>query len=521
MKNILSIGLLVLVLLLVGCEEKIIEEQTVTVEFSTTYEEEVESVELIKGSALDVLPLLEREGHYFSGWYNGEELFDVRTPIEEDIILTARFEDHTEVYDYEIRDGQVIVLGYNGEFKEIVVPEHIDGYTVYAIAEQAFMDTDIQRIEIPVSVINIGFDAFRNTKDLKELSYYGTYQGEIEATLSKDEYDEWLADYHDVCQKEEDPEHPGDESKWVFSGDCPIIKVTGQTDPVVIDDEEYIAYFVVMDLAYYETLTYHNRMGFNTFYGSAIETIHLPSRYYVYDPLHFEGASMLKEIIIDEDNQHLRSIDGMIFNKDGDELYYYPTAKLGKTYLIEYDVELRFSALAYSKFLEVIEVEEGHPLYSSLDGVLYDSQMERIITYPSGKIASGYQIPSGVKTVGPRAFYGATFLEHIVLPESVESIREYAFEKTSLTSLRIPSSVKHISGRIFKDIETLQDIVFEGSVSDETMPILLSSPFYIDFENNIYENVKIFVPDDSLEAYKQMGELQHMKDNIFPLSTRE
>ncbi|MGS0972062.1 MAG: leucine-rich repeat protein [Candidatus Izemoplasmataceae bacterium] len=521
MKNVMKIGVIIMLFFLVGCEENIVEDETAIVSFDTTFEENVQAVEIEKGDTLDNLPELQRSGHYFLGWYLEDNLFDQTLPIEEDIVLTARFENYMDVYDYELRDGQVIVLAYNGELKELVIPELIDGYTVYAIAEQAFMDTDIQRIEVPVSVIYIGFDAFRNTKDLKELSFYGTYQGEVEATLSQDAYDEWLTDYHDVCEKEEDPEHPNDESKWIFRGDCPIKKVTGQTEPVVVDGKEYIAYYVVMDLAYYETLNYRNKIGFNAFYGSAIEIVHLPSRYYIYDPLHFEGASELKEIIIDENNQRLSSIGGIIFNKDGDELYYYPTAKLGSSYTVDAGVELRFSALAYAKHLEMIEVEEGHTLYTSIDGVLYNAEMDTIITYPSGKIASGFEIPEGVETIGPKAFYGATFLEHIVLPYGLITIRELAFESTSLTSLRIPDSVKFIGGYIFKDVETLQDIVFEGSVSNDNIPTLLSSPFYINFEDSIYENVKIFVPDDSIDEYKLLGELRHMRDKIFPLSQRE
>lgn len=56
---------------------------------------------------------------------------------------------------------------------EFAIPSKIDGYTVGKIAENAFKGTNIERIEIPASVTEIGANAFKDCKDLWEVKVLG------------------------------------------------------------------------------------------------------------------------------------------------------------------------------------------------------------------------------------------------------------------------------------------------------------------------------------------------------------
>ncbi|MBO4294924.1 MAG: leucine-rich repeat domain-containing protein [Alphaproteobacteria bacterium] len=69
--------------------------------------------------------------------------------------------------------------------------------------------------------------------------------------------------------------------------------------------------------------------------------------------------------------------------------------------------------------------------------------------------------PGGVYSISSVAFYGATNLTSVSIPNTVTNIGQHAFRDTSLTSLTIPSSVTNIDKYAFRDITTLQSLTFE------------------------------------------------------------
>ena len=98
-------------------------------------------------------------------------------------------------------------------------------------------------------------------------------------------------------------------------------------------------------------------------------------------------------------------------------------------------------------------VDDNHPLYKSVDGVLYSKDGTKLIAYPSGNTRQSYRVIntcseigpyafynshlnyvefppfdiSNVKTIGEKAFYGCRNLLQICLPSSIERVGEDAF----------------------------------------------------------------------------------------------
>jgi hypothetical protein len=71
------------------------------------------------------------------------------------------------------------------------------------------------------------------------------------------------------------------------------------------------------------------------------------------------------------------------------------------------------------------------------------------------------RIPSTVKEIGLEAFMGCRQLKTVELLEGLESIGKYAFaECTSLRRIIIPSTVKQISGEAFRNCNSLEAIEF-------------------------------------------------------------
>jgi len=105
-------------------------------------------------------------------------------------------------------------------------------------------------------------------------------------------------------------------------------------------------------------------------------------------------------------------------------------------------------AFSFVDTLTSITVDSRNPYYTSVDGVLFDKNIQTIIAYPLGRTARTYTIPSTVTSIGNRAFNSSS-LTSITIPPSITSIGEWAFSFTKLTSITIPSSVTFIGQRAF------------------------------------------------------------------------
>ncbi len=116
-------------------------------------------------------------------------------------------------------------------------------------------------------------------------------------------------------------------------------------------------------------------------------------------------------------------------------------------------------------FLNEINVDEYNENYKSVDGVLFNKDMTKIIAYPAGK-EGGYTIPDSVTSIESSAFSGCSGLTEITIPDSVTSIGSSAFERCSgLTEITIPNSVTLIESNAFEGCSRLTEITIPNSVT--------------------------------------------------------
>ena len=86
--------------------------------------------------------------------------------------------------------------------------------------------------------------------------------------------------------------------------------------------------------------------------------------------------------------------------------------------------------------------------------------------YVNGELVTDLVIPSGVTSIGERAFYGCSSLVSITIPNSVTSIGETAFCLcSSLTSATIPNSVTSIGESAFSGCSSLTSVTIPNSVT--------------------------------------------------------
>jgi len=99
--------------------------------------------------------------------------------------------------------------------------------------------------------------------------------------------------------------------------------------------------------------------------------------------------------------------------------------------------------------LTEITVDDKNSNYKSEDGILYNSEMTRLICFPAGISRDEYTVKNGVTIIDHGAFKSSDILK-ITLPEGLEKIESYAFEYCmDLSSVYLPSSLKFIGHDAF------------------------------------------------------------------------
>jgi len=87
-------------------------------------------------------------------------LFIVFLPL----VSCQQKENPASDFEYEEKDGKIIITEYIGESKDVVIPKKINELPVVSIDDEAFYFSEITSVIIPNTVTNIGFKAFINNK---------------------------------------------------------------------------------------------------------------------------------------------------------------------------------------------------------------------------------------------------------------------------------------------------------------------------------------------------------------------
>ncbi len=107
---------------------------------------------------------------------------------------------------------------------------------------------------------------------------------------------------------------------------------------------------------------------------------------------------------------------------------------------------------------ENIEVSENNPYFCTIDGVLFDTSVTKLIAYPTARTDTSYTVPDTVTEIGNAAFYNSN-LEEIILPESLVSIGNSAFGyNRNLVGIAIPDTVEYIGDEAFRYCETITEV---------------------------------------------------------------
>ena len=127
------------------------------------------------------------------------------------------------------------------------------------------------------------------------------------------------------------------------------------------------------------------------------------------------------------------------------------------TYIKNVTIPKNVSNIKYNAFsdseLQAYNVVADNPYYKSVNGVLFSKDGKTIVSYPCSRYeVSGeyYSVPKGTEAIGEGAFYQAG-LAALELPSTLKYIRVEAFLETSIGVINIPASVEFISEYAFNN----------------------------------------------------------------------
>ena len=118
------------------------------------------------------------------------------------------------------------------------------------------------------------------------------------------------------------------------------------------------------------------------------------------------------------------------------------------------------------KNLARINVDPGNKSYMSENGILYDKNQKELICYPGGK-SDAYFFPASVETIREYAFYGS-LLTSISIPDTIENIGPFTFSYCKkLESINHYSeNISYISECMFAFCENLDSFTIPGNITD-------------------------------------------------------
>jgi hypothetical protein len=118
--------------------------------------------------------------------------------------------------------------------------------------------------------------------------------------------------------------------------------------------------------------------------------------------------------------------------------------------------------------------------------------------------------PPSIQSIPDNTFDGCSSMTSCILNEGLKTIGQNVWNFTKFVNITIPSSVTSIRGRDFAENNTLRSVI----VLAKTPPVTPS--YNIMAAGN--SSAKIYVPDDSLSAYKAASKWSEIASRIYPIS---
>jgi hypothetical protein len=374
-------------------------------------------------------------------------------------------------FQHETNNGTITITGYTGPGGAVVIPSTINDLPVTRIGGGAFQSqTNLTSVTIPDSVVIIDYQAFAFCASLTNVTipngvssigsstfYYCTSLTTITIPNSVTNIGLWpffgcaslkvitVDGLNPVYSSADGVLFDKNQTRLV---ECPGGKPGNYTIPNSVIIIEIFAFLSCTNLTSVTIPNSVRSIGEAAFGScSSLTSVTIPGSLDYIQQQTFSGCTSLTNVTIPNS---VNTIGSYAFSS---------CASLNGIMIPRGVTSIYGGAFSGCTSLTAITVDALNPVYSSLDGVLFNKSQTWLIVCPAGKTGS-YTIPQGVTTIG--SFELCAGLTNVTIPNSVTHINGTFSQCTGLTSLTIPSSVIVISSGAFASDTNLMGVYFEG-----------------------------------------------------------
>ena len=413
------------------------------------------------------LPQATRIGYTFGGWYSNVNLqTKVTTVPYKNITLYAYWKEENKPTDFQYSGANSIIIAkYKNAGSVVVIPAYIGGVKVTSVAASAFYNRyTLTNVTIPDTVTSIGSSAFAECWNLTSISM-GNGVTSIGDSAFKN-----CSNLTSITI----PDSLMSIATKVFDGCLSLTSIT------IPDGVKSISSYAFMDCVSLTSITIPDSVmsiGKNVFYNcESLTSVTIPygdsgiSEYTFYNcksltsvtipdsvmsisDYAFYNCESLKNIIIPDSvtsigDYSFSSCDNLTSVTISDNITKIGDHAFAHCYsLTSVTIPKNVTSIGEKAFyrcnsLTSISVDENNSTYTSIDGNLYNKDVQTLIRYAVGRTDTSF-----------------------VIPDSVMSIEECAFEQSyALTSVTIGNGVASIGSSAFSNCYSLVEIINKSSL---------------------------------------------------------
>lgn len=407
------------------------------ISFDSNDGSELESIAVMHGDEIPLLPEPSKDNMFFYGWYEDEDFnipFSFSNMPKTHLNLYARWSDN--IYTYDLNEfGEATLTDYNLIYHEIYfdsptalsIPDEVDGHPVISLTRDVFDNIKLYQLTLPNSIKTLPMGVFKDLQLLESLTI--PFVGESRTAESMSEFNMSLGFMFTHL-------YPKSNSLNTHTNDVPVT-----LESVVVTDATQIGFGAFSSTNIRSIVLNEGIISIDSFAFGAMPrlySINIPSTLETLDPSAFDGAQSINRFYVSRNNAYFSHGDFNIglYNKD-------------KTKLIKYSVAHMFSYEIPETVTEISSFAFQHSIITSLF------------------------IPNSVTRIGIGAFQYTKYLNTVTFEEGsqLEMIQIYAFSYSGIKEIVIPASVKEIMYYAFTNTYELEKVSFESNSQIERIGV--------------------------------------------------
>ncbi len=215
----------------------------------------------------------------------------------------------------------------------------------------------------------------------------------------------------------------------------------------------------------------------------------------------FSDCINLEEFVLSEDNPNYASVDGVIYDKDVTRIVTFPYGKTGEYVVPDTvtDVSLVFDNL--SAYKVVINFGNSNTDYTVVEGVYYSKDMKTVYKCVTDETGT-YTMPDTVEEIKTAAFSGCNYSE-IIISENVTDIVYSAFSHSmELEKVVLPENLTSIGTCAFESCNNLTDIELPSNLE-----YIGESAFALSGVKNVTIPASVDLIDYNAYRYSQLSSI--------------